>query len=180
MLSRTWARREAGSHRGSVPHHRVSFPDNGLYRTSLAHPLDPEAVPASSLVYVGRNESGPFVVRPHLNEKNRWFWRDPVLPLTDSAWAGTLRSLPAEGFYTLPEKLVFENGGTWLENAIVQLGYDPAGNAILFVAERRETYEENALYFSDRGHRIEDELLGRLRWAPILPVREPEGGPTRH
>ena len=152
----------------------------GLYRTTLAHPLKPEEFPAGSLVYVGNENGAAFVVRPHFNENNRWFWREPTTPLSDPAWASSLKRLPAEGFYTLPETLTFEGGGQWLTNAVVQLGYDRQGQGIIFVAERREAYEENALYFSDRGNRISDDLLSRLRWAPILPVREAPGGPLMH
>jgi len=158
----------------------VPVPGPGLYRTTVAHPLEGEAIPAGRLVYVGTKADGPFVVVPHYNEKNRWFWREPTFPLTDETWASTLMALPAEGFYTLPETLAFEGGGKWLQNAIIQLGYDQSGQGIAFVAERRDTYEENALFFSDRGKRIDDDLLKRLVWAPILPVAEPDGGPTRH
>ena len=152
----------------------------GLYRTTAAHPIESEALPAGRLVYVGQAASGPFVVVPHYNEKNRWFWREPTVPLTDETWAGSLVALRPEGFYTLPETLDFDGGGRWLANAIVQLGYDQAGQGILFIAERRDTYEDNALYFSDRGKRVEDPLIARLTWAPILPVSEPADGPTRH
>lgn len=150
----------------------MAIPSNGLYRTTLAHPLDAEAIPAGRLVYVGRKEDGPFVVVPHYNERNRWFWKDPVTPLTDETWGSTLKRLPAEGFYTLPRALEFDAGGKWLKNAIVQLGYDRTGTGILFVAEQHHASVDNALYFSDRGHRIEDELLDALIWAPILPVKE--------
>lgn len=157
----------------------MALPSTGLYRTTLAHPIDAEAIPSGSLVFVGTNDSGPFVVRPHYNEKNRWFWRDPVVPLTDEIWAQTLERLPAEGFYSLPETLEFDGGGRWLKNAIVQLGYDRTGTAILFIAERRDAQEENALFFSDSGHRIDDPLLFSLKWAPILPVAEAPGA-LRH
>lgn len=149
---------------------------SGLYRTSIAHPVEPEAVPADRLVYVGEKDGQRFVVCPHYNEKNRWFWREPVVPLnTDDAWAGSLKQLPAEGFYTLPRTLNFDGGGRWVENAIVQLGYNPAGQGILFVAERRDATDDNALWFSDKGHRIDDDLLSELRWAPILPVSAAPG-----
>ncbi len=153
---------------------------NGLYRTRTAHPLAPEQIPAGRLVYVGRRDGQTFVVAPHHNEHNRWYWREPVTPLTDEAWAATLMPLPTEGFYTLPRALELPGGGRWLENAIVQLGYDRNGNGILFVAERWHNSEQNALYFSDRGHRIDDELLAELRWAPILPVKEADQGAIVH
>jgi len=61
----------------------------------------------------------------------------------------------------------------WLKNAIVQLGYNTRGQGILFVGERRDFEETNALFFSDRGVVIEDDLLDALIWAPILPVSAP-------
>jgi len=78
--------------------------------------------------------------------------------------------LPSEGFYTLPRDIVFEGGGRWLQNAVVQLGYNGEGKGILFVGEQHEGEERNVLVFSDRGRMCEDELLFKLRWAPILPV----------
>lgn len=156
------------------------LPKPGLYRATEAHPHDPDAIPAGALVYVGRQGENAFVVRPYHNEKNRWFWREPTTPMTDPFWAKTLRRLPTEGFYTLPEALGLESGGRWLKNAIVQLGYNRDGVGILFVAERRDTLDQNALYFSDRGVKIDDALLERLLWAPILPVAESEDGPLRH
>jgi len=156
------------------------LPPPGLYRTTLAHPLAPREIPASALVYVGTSPEGDFVVRPHHNENNRWFWHAPTTPLDDAEWARTLMVLPIEGFYTLPEAIELEGGGRWLANALVQLGYDGEGHGILFIAERRANREENALFFSDRGLRIADELLKRLRWAAILPISDSPDGHTRH
>lgn len=82
-----------------------------------------------------------------------------------------MKRLPSEGFYTLPEAINLENGGRWLKNAIVQLGYNPKGQGIIFVAERHDGVEENVLKFSDRGMLVNDDLLERLQWAPILPVK---------
>jgi len=71
----------------------------------------------------------------------------------------------------LPEALSFEGGGKWLKNALVELGYNEKGQGILFVGEWKEDGTENQLTFSDRGLMIEDSLLSRLIWAPILPVK---------
>jgi hypothetical protein len=147
----------------------------GLYRTTQAHPFDPASVPANALVYVGdARTGGQFVVRPGRNVHNRWYWGDPVTPLADPLWERTLKKLPPEGFYTLPEDLRIGDSGVWLKNAVVQLGFNPQGEGILFVAERHEGLEVNALFFSDRGVRIPDELMFRLIWAPILPVSPPQ------
>jgi len=134
-----------------------------------------DAFPAGVLVYVGQPSNGgvKFVVRPAENRRNRWFWREPTTPLRSPTWAKTLKQLPSEGFYTLPDTLTFEGGGRWLKNAIVELGYNEKGQGILFVGEWKEDGNENTLNFSDKGLLIDDSLLGRLLWAPILPVRAP-------
>lgn len=149
----------------------LDLPDNGLYRTTTAMPGHEEAFPAGVLVYVGEKSGQKFVVRPGQNRNNRWFWGEPTTPLRSPTWSRTLKKLPSEGFYTLPEQVAFDGGGRWLQNAVVQLGYNAEGRGIIFVAENRDASTENALFFSDRGMIIEDDLLARLNWAPILPVR---------
>lgn len=151
----------------------IELPDPGLYRTTQPLPGHEEAFPANVLVYVGQPQNGgvKFVVRPGQNRNNRWFWGDPTTPLRSPSWAKTLKPLPPEGFYTLPQTLELEGGGRWLKNAIVQLGYNENGQGIVFVAEQREDDTNNALFFSDRGIVVDDALLERLIWAPILPVR---------
>jgi hypothetical protein len=152
------------------------LPDPGLYRTTTAMPGNEDAFPAGTLVYVGQPANGgvKFVVRPGQNRKNRWFWGEPTTPLRSPTWARTLKALPPEGFYTLPDSVELEGGGRWLKNAIVQLGYNERGQGILFVAEWRDDVDDNALHFSDRGLLVDDAMLERLVWAPILPVRKQE------
>jgi hypothetical protein len=151
----------------------LDLPDPGLYRTTQPLPGHEDAFPAGVLVYVGQPQNGgtKFVVRPGDNRRNRWFWGEPTTPLRSPSWAKTLRRLPTEGFYTLPDTLEFPGGARWVKNAIVELGYNAEGKGILFVGEWREDGTENALHFSDRGMLIEDKLLDRLIWAPILPTR---------
>ncbi|HEY3237164.1 MAG TPA: hypothetical protein VGJ84_20765 [Polyangiaceae bacterium] len=151
----------------------LELPDPGLYRTTQPLPGHEEAFPSGVLVYVGQPSNGGvnFVVRPGQNRRNRWFWGEPTTPMRSPSWAKTLKKLPSEGFYTLPDAMEFDGGGRWLKNAVVQLGYNERGQGILFVAEWREDTEENALFFGDRGLLIDDTMLARLVWAPILPVR---------
>ena len=150
----------------------IDLPEPGLYRTTTPYPGHEEAFPAGALVYVGQPSNGgvKFVVRPGRNENNRWFWGDPTTPLRSVSWGKTLKRLPSEGFYTLPDEINLDGGGRWLKNAIVQLGYNGEGRGILFIAERRDGEATNALFFSDKGMSIEDSMLDRLSWAPILPV----------
>jgi hypothetical protein len=75
----------------------------------------------------------------------------------------------------LPEALEFEGGGRWLKGAIIELGYNERGQGIVFVGEWQEDGTENVLTFSDRGLVINDTLLDRLIWAPILPTRKSPG-----
>ena len=151
----------------------LELPDNGLYRTTQAMPGHEDAFPAGVLVYLGeaQNGGGKFVVRPGNNRRNRWFWGEPTTPLRSPTWARTLKALPTEGFYTLPSTLDFEGGGRWLKNAIVELGYNERGQGILFVGQWREDGGDNVLYFSQRGMLVDDDLLARLTWAPILPIQ---------
>ena len=150
----------------------MKLPDPGLYRTTAPYPGHEDTIPAGVLVYVGVKPNGglPFVVKPGANRNNRWFWGEPTIPLRAASWAKSLVKLPPEGFYTLPEEIVFDGGGKWLKNAVVQLGYNEEGKGIIFVGEQHEGEERNILVFSDRGRMADDALLKRLNWAPILPV----------
>lgn len=152
----------------------LDLPEPGLYRTTQPYPGHEDAFPAGVLVYLGQAANGgqKFVVRPGQNRNNRWYWGEPTTPLRSPSWAKTLRVLPSEGFYVLPETINFDGGGRWLAGAVVQLGYNGNGEGILFVAEQRDASPDNALYFSDKGMMIDDKLLDRLTWAPILPVRD--------
>jgi hypothetical protein len=154
----------------------MKMPEPGLYRTTKPYPGHEDEIPASVLVYIGVKQNGglPFVVRPGANRNNRWYWGEPTTPLRALGWANTLFKLPAEGFYTLPLELNFDGGGRWLKHAIVQLGYNGEGRGILFVAEQSDGEDRNILSFSDRGRIIDDDLLQRLEWAPILPIKKEE------
>jgi hypothetical protein len=151
----------------------IKLPEPGLYRTTKPYPGNEDAIPAGVLVYVGNKEDGStFVVRPGANRRNRWFWGEPTVAFRSPSWGQSLRKLRPEGFYTLPEDLDLGGGGKWLKNAVVQLGYNGDGKGILFVGEDHRKEEANILKFSDKGILIEDSLLDRITWAPILPVEE--------
>ncbi len=153
----------------------INLPEPGMYRTTKAYPGYEEQIPAAALVYVGVDGDGvTFVVRPGANRNNRWYYGDPTIPLRSSIWAQTLKPLPPEGFYTLPADLDVGNEGRWLKNAIVQLGFNAAGQGILFVAEQHEDEERNILVFSQQGVMADDNLMSKLIWAPILPIAKAE------
>lgn len=148
----------------------LDFPNTGLYRTTEPMPGHEDEFPKGVLVYLGEKDDGSkIVVRPGQNRQNRWFWGEPTTLLRSPTWARTLKPLPAEGYYTLPSTITLEGGGRWLENAIVQLGYNGDGRGIIFVAEQRKNAKDNALFFGSQGVLVDDEMLARLRWAPFLP-----------
>lgn len=151
------------------------LPEQGLYRTRRPMPGNETMFPSPVLVFIGDSKTpgAKFIVRPSNNRRNRWFWAEPALALkpTDAHWARSLLRLPVEGFYTLPETIHLDGGGKWLKNAIVELGYNERGQGIVFLAEWDENGEENVLTFSDHGVLVDDTMLMRLIWAPILPIR---------
>ncbi len=152
----------------------LDLPSPGLYRTTQAMPGHEADFPAGVLVYIGQSgdDGTRFIVRPRQNRRNRWFWGEPTTPFRSPTYAKTLRRLPSEGFYTLPRAIELSDGGRWLENAIVELGYNEKGQGIIFVGQWHEGGETNTLHFSERGLSVDDTLLDTLRWAPILPVKE--------
>ncbi len=151
----------------------LELPEPGLYRTTQPYPGFENQFPADVLIFVGRAQDGStFVVRPRENRRNRWFWGEPTTPLRSPTWGATLKKLPREGFYILPETITTEGGGRWVTNAIVELGYNAKGQGIVFVAEWDEGGRDNTLTFSDKGAMISDDILSRLTWAPILPIRD--------
>jgi hypothetical protein len=91
------------------------LPEPGLYRTTQPMPGNETQFPAGVLVFIGQPKTGgvKFIVRPADNRRNRWFWRDPTTPLkaTHAVWARSLKALPSEGFYVLPETINMEGGG---------------------------------------------------------------------
>ena len=70
--------------------------------------------------------------------------------------------LPHEGFYHLKKEMVFRENNKWLEGAIVQLGYNRRGEALLFIAKRRKPLVENDLFFESQGIKVDDEWLDQL------------------
>ncbi len=153
----------------------IKLPQPGLYRTTKAYPGMEEQFPANALVYVGQKPEGAtFVVRPGANRRNRWFWGEPTTILRSVSWGDSLKPLRAQGFYTLPDDIDLGGGGRWIKGAVVQLGYNGEGRAILFVGEDHEEEERNILVFSDKGVLIDDAMMERLIWAPILPIKKGE------
>ena len=139
------------------------LPACGLYRTTKALPEHEAEVPPGVLVYFhNHSDSGlPVVIVPDHNVMNRWHFHGAGIPFRGLSWADSLVSLPAEGFYSLRKGLEFE-GGSWPKGALVQLGYNKAGDPILFIGQQQAQLDANVLFFSDRGVGIKREQLALL------------------
>ncbi|MCC6557678.1 MAG: hypothetical protein IT372_32395 [Polyangiaceae bacterium] len=151
------------------------LPDCGLYLTTRALPGNEEKIPAGTIVsFHNHSDSGlPSVTAPDHNIHNRWHFHGPPITFRGTSWADTLQKLPSEGFYTLRKELSFD-GGSWPKGTLVQLGYMQNGTAILFVARVRARLDENDLFFSDKGVRIERAQLATLE--PVSVYQEPSDG----
>lgn len=156
---------------------KFSLPDCGIFRTTQALPGHEEEVPAGILVYFhNHSDSGlPQVVLPDHCAHNRWHFRGPGVVFRSLAWAASLQKIPAQGFYFLKEELVFD-GGSWPMHTLIQLGYTRRAEPILFIAQERAVLQENDLFFSDRGVRVEPEALDIL--VPLVLHREMPGDPA--
>jgi len=153
------------------------LPSCGLYRTTKPLPEHEAAFPAGSVVYFhNHSDSGlPVVIAPDHNIMNEWHFHGAGTPFRGLSWADSLVKMLDQGFYFLRKQLDFD-GGSWPKGALVQLGYNREGDAILFIAQKRAQRAENNLYFSDRGVPLARERLSILE--PVSVYTEPitEGG----
>lgn len=151
----------------------------GIYKTTKYLPGFEAQVAPNMLVLIRTDgEFAPAsVLLPVSNQNNQWRFQMPgiKIPAASLNWAETLQKVPHEGFYRMRKEFTFGDQGRWLENAIVQLGYNRSADPILFIAQRRNPLVSNDLWFSDKGVKIElddvDDMVEPLAW-----YQEPEGG----
>jgi hypothetical protein len=134
-----------------------ALPPCGLYRTALAI----GEVPAGRLVYFhNHGDPGPGLYLPERWAANRADFspRGTTLPIVFDP--GALVALPAEGFYRVAAAVFCcEKQCVRFEpDAFVQLGYNGAGRALLFVPE----LAGGAIAIPDRGTPINDAALAQL------------------
>lgn len=144
----------------------------GIYKTTKFLPGHEAEVGPGELILIRTDgEFAPAsVLKPVDNRFNQWQFQMPgtKIPQNSLNWGETLVKLPHEGFYRLLEEMTFGEGGKWLVNAIVQLGYTRKAEPILFIAQRRSPLSSNDLFFSDKGVKIElddiDQKIEPLAW----------------
>jgi hypothetical protein len=155
------------------------LPNCGLYRTSKPLPEHEAEFPAGSIVYFhNHSDSGlPVVIAPDHNIMNEWHFHGAGTPFRGLSWADSLVKMLDQGYYSLRKQLDFE-GGSWPKGALVQLGYNKAGDAILFIGQKRAQRNDNSLFFSDRGVPLARERLSLLEPVSIYTEPQGEGGHT--
>lgn len=148
----------------------------GLYRTTLPLTDREEQVSARRLVYFHNHseEGPPLLLLPRENTANRWAFHDRGYLVRDADWLVTLVPLPAEGLYVLQGHFHPPGGPVVQEKTLLQLGYNVAGDPILFVP----TFEGNVIRFPASGYRFEtlDILRDLTPAAFIVPRPAPTAG----
>jgi hypothetical protein len=147
----------------------LDLPPCGLYRTGSALG---EHVPAGRLVYFhNHGDPGPGVYLPEAWALNRARFGARGVPIPAPAWAASLEPLPAEGLYRVREAFhcCEQRCRLFEPDLLVQLGYDGAAHAILFVPE----WTDRGLAIPERGALVDDDRLAKL-----TPLRVAQSGPT--
>ena len=128
------------------------------------------SVPAGRLVYFhNHGNPGAGIYLPERWEGNRARFSANGHTLPDEASANALEAIPAEGFYCVTEAFhccdkkcrLFE------PSLFVQLGYDGAGQPILFVPE----LEGAKMALPDRGVRVDANCMEKM--VPLLVAQKP-------
>jgi len=156
-----------------------ALPPCGLYRTTR----EIAGVPAGRLVFFhNHGEPGPGLYLPDGWKLNRARFPERGTPLPEpfAQVASALEPLPSEGFYRVREPFHCcpKRCRRFDAELLVQLGYDAAGQAIVFVPEMTEA----GLAIPATGTAVETSTLGLL--APLRVEESPPGDdsaePVRH
>jgi hypothetical protein len=151
-------------------YHAVStdLPPCGLYRT--VKPIG--SVEAGRLVYFhNHGDPGPGLYFPESWTGNRARFSQNGTVVPDKWDYSALQALPAEGFYRVKSSFYCcEKQCVKFEpDAFVQLGYNGAGKALVFMPELAGA----RIDIPERGTAVDDKVLGNLE---LLKMAEKQGG----
>ena len=151
--------------------------ERGIFKTTKFLPGHEAEVRPDSLILIRTDgEFAPAsVLLPARNEYNQWKFSMPGIriPTASLNWRESLIKIPHEGFYRLKEEFTFGDGGRYVPNTLVQLGYTKSAEPILFIAQRRAPQTANHLFFSEKGAKISLEEVERLL-EPLVWFQEQE------
>ncbi len=143
-----------------------ALPPCGLYRTRA--PIGPIA--AGQLVFFhNHGDPGPGVYLPTGWVANRAQFAANGIPLQDLASAAQLEPLPEQGLYRVTREFYCceKRCRRFEPELLVQLGYNGAGEAILFAPE----WIEGALAFPERGFPIDAQRFQSLAALKVAIVK---------
>lgn len=144
------------------------LPPCGLYvtRAPIAN------VPAGRLVYFhDHGDPGPGIYLPTRWVANRARFDQPGTVLPSPEDAANLEPLPHEGFYRVGEAFhcCAKKCRLFEADLLVQLGYDGAANAILFIPEM----SDGAIGTPDRGTKIDRDQIAHLAPLKVAVASQP-------
>ncbi|HEY4244894.1 MAG TPA: hypothetical protein VGM88_34000 [Kofleriaceae bacterium] len=148
----------------------TGLPPCGLYKTLAAI----GEIPAGRLVYFhNHGDPGPGVYFPASWSHNRATFSERGSTLPTHFDVRALRPLPAEGFYRVAKQFVCcaKKCATFEPDMLVQLGYNGAGQALVFIPE----LAGGTIGVPDRGTPVDDTALGNLT---LLKLPERKVDPT--
>ena len=144
-----------------------ALPPCGLYRT--LRPIGD--IEAGRLVYFhNHGNPGAGLYFPERWTANRAHFTPKGMTLPDAADARALKPLPAEGFYRVAKAFhcCTKQCVRFEPDMFVQLGYNGAGQALLFTPE----LAGSAIGVPDRGTMIDDDVLPNLAPLRVAERRE--------
>lgn len=116
--------------------------------------------PGRLVYFHNHGNPGPGVYFPEKWSNNRAHWSQNGMTVPDDFDPKALRALPAEGLYRV--KATFhcceKQCVKYEPESLVQLGYNGAGKALLFIPE----LGANGIHIPERGTMIDDKALTNL------------------
>lgn len=137
------------------------LPPCGLYSTTKALPGKEEWVRERLLVYYHNHsqQGPPLLLLPSVNTQNRWSFHEKGYLIRDPGFSETLVALKDEGLYVLTEPIYLSRDEFIPEETLVQLGYNRAGDPILFLAK----FNDNVITFPNSGLKCTLEIFDLLK-----------------
>ncbi len=143
----------------------------GLYRTTVPLPGHEKSVPAKRLIYFHNHskDGGSMLQLPAENKFNRWTFHKNGYSIREPLFESSLERLKPEGIWRVREHFHPDDEQIVAKNAVVQLGYNRAGQPIIFFPKAVE--ETNGFVFPSRGTSVPRAIYDLLE---PLNVRGPE------
>jgi hypothetical protein len=140
---------------------KENLPPCGLYRTSEPLPGKEKWVKEQMLVYFhNHSEQGPpLILLPASNRGNKWDFHDKGYLVKATEYVDTMIPLKDEGYYVLRDPIHLSPEEFIPERTLVQLGYNRAGEPILFLSQ----FGRNSISFPEDGLKCTLDIFKLLK-----------------